>query len=92
MRIIKNGDNLEVSITVPLTITGPDTYGDGEWSAPGVVVVYEQKIDEWALYHTQFLDYKDALQPTMSIAYFESEEEARKVADEFGLQIHTLNI
>ena len=92
MKITKNGDNLEVSITVPLTITGSVTYGEGEWSAEGVVVVHERKSDQWALYHTQFLDYKDALQATMPIAYFESEEEARKAAEEFDLQIQELDL
>lgn len=92
MKLTKNGNNLEISITVPLTITGHETYGDGEWKAPGVVVVYEMEADEWALYHTQFLDYKDALQATQPIAYFEDEKEAMKAAEEFGLQVQQLEI
>lgn len=87
MKLTKNGDNLEISITVPLTITGSETYGDGEWQAPGVVVVINDQMHEYALYHTQFLDYKDALQATSPIAHFESKEEAIEAAEEFGLQV-----
>ncbi len=91
MEIKKNGDKLEISIAVPLTITGHDTYGDGKWSAPGIVVGINKRLDEYALFHTQFLDYKDSLQATSPIAYFDSEEEALKVAEEFGLQVHHLD-
>jgi hypothetical protein len=87
MNIKKNGDNLEISITVPLTITGTGTYGNDEWSAPGVVVYIDRSRDEFALYHTQYLDYKDSLQATSPIAFFDSEEEALKVAKEFGLGV-----
>lgn len=88
MNIAKNGDNLEISIVVPLTIKGPDTYGDGEWTADGVVVVINDKMHEYALYYTQFLDYKDSLQATAPIAHFETKEEAEKAAKDLGLCIH----
>lgn len=87
MKLTKEGDNLEVSITVPLTISGPETYGEGEWTADGVVVVINEKMHEFALYHTQFLDYKGALQATAPIAHFDSKEEALKAAEEFDLSI-----
>lgn len=87
MDITRKGDKLEISISVPLTITGPETYGDGEWSAPGVIVVINDKTEEYALYHTQFLDYKDSLQATSPIVYFESKEAAMEAAETLGLGI-----
>ena len=89
MKIIKNGDNLEIGITVPLTITGGGSYDGPDWSAPGVVVYINENLEEYALYHTQFLDYKDSLQATSPIAHFDSKEEALKAAEEFGLNVQT---
>lgn len=87
MKITANEDNLDISITVPRTMKGEYTYGDGEWTAPAVCIFIDDRMEEYGLFHTQYLDYKDSLQATAPIAYFDSKEEALKVASEFGLSV-----
>jgi hypothetical protein len=85
--IKKNGENLEIFQSVPLMMKGQDTYGDGEWEAPAVCIFLNDRTAEYGLFHTQFLDYKDSLQATSPICFFETKEEAEKVGQEFGLAV-----
>lgn len=85
--IEKVGDSLHIELSVPLTQRGKDTYGEGEWEAPAVCVYINERMEEYALYHTQYLDYKDSLQATAPIFHFDSREEAEKVAEEFNLPV-----
>ena len=87
MKITSSENSLHISITVPLTMEGKYTYGEGEWTAPAVCVFIDENIQEYGLFHTQYLDYKDSLQATAPIVYFDSKEEALKTAEEFGLSI-----
>jgi len=87
LTIKDDGKNLHISITVPRTQEGTDTYGDGTWVAPAVCVFIDEKREEYGLYHTQYLDYKDSLQATAPIAHFDSKKEALKAADEFELSV-----
>ena len=66
---------------------GSVTYGEGEWIADSVIVRIDEHLDEYGLYHTQYLDYKDSLQATSPIAFFDSKEEAENAAKEHGLSI-----
>jgi len=87
MKIETDGKALNISITVPLTMSGECTYGDGEWTAPAVCVYIDEKLQEYGLFHTQYLDYKNSLQATAPIAYFTSKEEALKASEDFGLSV-----
>ena len=87
MEIKSDGKNLSISITVPLQMSGEYTYGEGEWTAPAVCVYIDENIEEFALFHTQYLDYKDSLQATAPIASFSSKEEALKAAKDFNLSV-----
>lgn len=86
-KITKENDNLNISITVPLTMKGEYTYGDGEWEAPAVCIFIDEKRGEYGLFHTQYLDYKDSLQATAPIVFFDTKEEAMKVADDSSLPV-----
>lgn len=66
---------------------GTFTYGDGEWEQSAVCVLINKAHEEYALYHTQYLDYKDSLQATAPICYFDNEQEAEKFADEHDLPV-----
>lgn len=87
MNIIKQNDSLHITIDVPLTMSGEYTYGEGQWTAPAVCVWIDEKMEEYGLFHTQYLDYKDSLQATAPIVYFGSKEEALKTAEEFSLSV-----
>ncbi|MBT9167802.1 MAG: hypothetical protein DDT19_01145 [Syntrophomonadaceae bacterium] len=87
MKIIKNGDNLEISLTIPLMMSGENTYGDGKWDAPAVCILINEEMDEYGLFHTQYLDYKDSLQATAPIIHFNTKEESLKIAEEFNLSV-----
>ena len=89
MKITSSENNLHLSITVPLTMKGKYTYGDGEWTAPAICVFIDERVQEYGLFHTQYLDYKDGnnLQATSMIAAFDSKEQALSAAKEFGLSI-----
>jgi len=72
----RTGGIAKICITLPAT---PD-----ECSGPPLIVpVINGRIEEYALFHTQFLDYKDALQATNPIAHFESKEEALRAGHRF---------
>ena len=87
MKITSDKDNLYLSITVPRTMKGEYTYGDGEWTAPAVCVHIDDNMDEYGLYFTQYLDYKDGnnLQATAPIAYFTTKQEALSAAKELRM-------
>lgn len=89
MKITSSENSLHISLTIPLTMKGEYTYGDGEWIAPAICVFIDENFQEYGLFHTQYLDYKDGnnLQATSMIVAFDSKEEALKTAQEFGLSI-----
>jgi hypothetical protein len=92
MKITSDKDNLYISLTVPRTKKGTYTYGDGEWTAPAACIFIDDHTEEYGLFHTQYLDYKDSLQATAPIAYFDSKEEALSAAEEFGLSVEYAHV
>ena len=90
----KETDEFLITITVPKTKRGKFTLdtmvgvNDGpEWEADAVCVWVNDRWGEYALYHTQYLDYKDSLQATAPIIHFETKEEALKFAEEHNLMV-----
>lgn len=87
MEIKADKDNLYVSIVVPRHMSDAYTYGEGTWEAPAVCVYIDENLQDFGLFHTQYLDYKDSLQATAPIAHFNSKEEALKAAEDFNLSV-----
>lgn len=80
----------EIHIVVPKTMRGTYTYGDesdGKWEQDAVCVWISDRTMEYGLFHTQYLDYKDSLQATSPIVYFETKEEALKFAEKHSLMV-----
>lgn len=86
----KETDSFEISLSVPKTMRGTYTYGDesdGEWEQDAVCVWINEPHQEYGLFHTQYLDYKGALQATSPIIYFKTMREALLFAEEHNLMI-----
>lgn len=83
----KETDSFEIHIVVPKTMRGKETYGDGDWEQDAVCVWINEKHLEYALCHTQYLDYKDSLQATQPIVYFDTKEEALAFSEKYNLQV-----
>lgn len=87
MEIKSDGKNLQISITVPLWMTGEYSYSYGKWEQPAVCIYINERMHEFGLFHTQYLDYKDSLQATAPIVHFDTREEALQVAEDFSLPV-----
>lgn len=87
MEVEKSDNKLVLTIEVPLEMSGDYTYGEGIWTAPAVCVRIDDHLGDYGLFHTQYLDYKDSLQATAPIAYFDSKKEALEVAERFNLSV-----
>ena len=86
------GDSLHISIVVPKTMRGTYTYDEeAEWEQPAVCVYINERTQEFGLYHTQYLDYKDSLQATSPICFFYTKKEAEEIAERFDLPVEYSN-
>lgn len=83
----KETDLFTIVLTVPKTMRGEYTYGDGEWIQDAVCVYIDENLQEFCLSHTQYLDYKGSLQATQPIIYFNEQKEAEDFAEEHDLMI-----
>jgi hypothetical protein len=84
-----------IALKVPRKMRGKYTYDDGEWEQDAVCVFIDNSREEYGLFHTQYLDYKDSLQATSPIIFFDSQKEAEEFAAKYRLMIeyghgHTL--
>lgn len=80
-------DEFVINLHVPRTMRGKDTYGDGEWEQDAVCVWIDNSTQEFGLWNTVYLDYKDSLQATYPIIYFDSQQEAIDFATKHRLMI-----
>ena len=86
-------DNFEISITIPRMQTGTYTYDeDSTWEEYNVCVWINDRWCDYSLNHTQYLDYKDSLQATSPIVYFDSKEEAEAFANEHHLPVQYASV
>ena len=60
---------------------------DEEWEQDAVCVFINNHSCEYSLNNTQYLDYKDSLQTTSPIIYFDDEQEAIDFAAKYKLMI-----
>lgn len=77
----------DVKITIPRRQRGPYTYGDGEWEQDAVAIHINDRAEEYALSQAAYLDYKDDLQCTQPIVFFDTKEEALYFAEKYGLTV-----
>lgn len=90
VKTIRYDESMEefiVTLHIPHKMRGTYTYGDGEWETDAVCVWIDNSRYEFGLYHTQYLDYKDSLQATAPIFYFDNEKEALQLAEKYGLMV-----
>jgi hypothetical protein len=81
-------DEFVITLHVPKHMEGTYTYDpDITWQQTAVCVFINNSHEEYTLSHTQYLDYKDSLQATQSIIYFDTQKEAEDFAHEHGLMI-----
>lgn len=87
-------ETFEIHITVPRYQSGVNTIesmydepNPSTWTADNVCVWIRPSHLEFALSLTQYLDYKDSLQATQPICYFDSQKEAEAFAEKYGLMI-----
>lgn len=86
--ITSTKDTFEIHISVPKKMTGTYMYNEDEtWEQSAVCVWIDKDRGEYGLYHTQYLDYKDSLQATHPIVFFESIEEAIVFAKKNNLAV-----
>lgn len=88
--IAYNEDSDEFVITLVIPKTQRGTYmldPEHTWEQDAVCVWVDKSIQEYALSQTQYLDYKDSLQATQPIIYFDTEEEALTFAKEHKLMV-----
>jgi len=74
-----------VTLTFPRKMGGSYTYGEGKWEEDAVCIWIDEKRSEYSLNHTQYLDYKDSLQATSPIFYFDNKKEAENFAETYSL-------
>ena len=81
-------DEFVINLHVPKTQRGTYTYDDDmEWEVDAVCVWIDNSRLEYGLFHTQYLDYKDSLQATSPIIFFDTQEEAERFAKTHSLMI-----
>lgn len=83
-------DEFVINLHVPKTMRGTcyPYEDDGEqWEQDAVCVWIDNSRFEYGLYHTQYLDYKDSLQATSPIIFFDTQEEAERFAKTHSLMI-----
>lgn len=80
-------DSFEIKLIVPKTMTGANTYDEGTWEQDAVCVWIDEARLEYALCHTQYLDYKSSLQSTQPIIYFDEMKEALEFAEKYDLMV-----
>lgn len=79
---------LHISLTIPKWMTGTYQYDEEKkYKVPAVCVVINKDHDEYYLSHTMYLDYKDSLQSTQPIFYFDTEEEAREFVEKYKVPL-----
>lgn len=83
----KETTTFHINLEVPRKMKGDYTYGEGQWEQDAVCVYIDKSREEYGLFHTQYLDYKDSLQATAPIIHFNSQKEAENFAVEYGLMI-----
>lgn len=93
-KIEATDDFFTVTLTIPRKLTGRYTLDlmagieDGDtWEEDAVCVWINNAWDEYALHHTQYLDYKGSLQATNPIFHFDSQKEALDFAHKYGLMV-----
>jgi hypothetical protein len=83
-----SSDQFIVTMVIPKHMTGTYTYDETEeWKMPAVSVFIDRKFSEYSLNNTMYLDYKDSLQSTSPILYFDDEHEAVSFAEKHGLMV-----
>lgn len=83
-----DGDTFKVTLEFKKEMSGTYMYDpDIEWTVDAVIVYINHDRYEYLLCHTQYLDYKDSLQATQPIIYFDNYEEAISFAEQYGLNI-----
>ena len=84
----KETDAFEVHLTIPRTQRGSYTYDDDvTWEQDAVCVCINDRMMDYSLNYMHYLDYKDALQATRPIIFFDSKEEAEAFAKNHKLMI-----
>jgi hypothetical protein len=87
MKVEETKDELVITLTLPRYMKGTYTYGEGEWEEDALCVWINEKHEDYSLNHTQYLDYKDALQATSPIVHFDDMKEALTFAEKYNLPV-----
>lgn len=78
----------EVYMKIPRKQTGVHSLDESiKWEEDAVCIYINENMEEYGLFHTQYLDYKDSLQATQVITFFDSKQEALNFADKYNLMI-----
>ena len=80
-----------VSMKIPRFQRGSYTYDeDREYCVDNVSVFLDDDIHQYGLYKATYLDYKNSLQSTTPIFFFDTKEEAVEFAKKYNLMIETM--
>lgn len=78
----------EVHMKIPHKMTGVHSLDENiKWEEDAVCIYINENMEEYGLFHTQYLDYKDSLQATQAIVFFNSKEEALDFGTKYNLMI-----